>query len=89
MVERVTSETETILVKLAETIGSQLLLPSVPMDTKIREASHRGLSIWEYAPEARGAIGYKNGATSQSQNSAGLSGGYLHAAEIIEPIFRS
>jgi len=84
MVERVTSETGTIISKLADTIGAQRILPPIPVDTKIRESSHRGLTIWEYAPETRSAIGYKNGTVPKSQNSQGLTGGYLHVAEIIE-----
>jgi len=84
MVERVTSETNIIVSKLADTIGTQRILPPIPVDTKIREASHRGLSIWEYAPETRAAIGYKNGTKGKSQNSHGLIGGYLHTAEIID-----
>ncbi len=84
MVERVTSETSNIRSKLADTIGAQRIMPPIPVDTKIREASHRGLTIWEYAPETRAAVGYANGTGPKSQNSQGLSGGYLHVAEIIE-----
>jgi len=83
MVERVTTETEVILSKLGDTIGSQYILPPILVDTKVREASHRGLSIWEYAPKTRAAIGYKNGLERTSQNSMGLTGGYLHSAEIM------
>ncbi len=86
MYERVTSETNAIVSKLENTIGAQLLLPPVPIDTKIRESSHRGLSIWEYAPKTRAAIGHKNGSAPKSQNSIGFSGGYLHTAEIIERV---
>jgi len=84
MFDRVTTETAQNVQKLADAIGSGMILPPIPRDTKFREASHRGMSIWEYAPVAQGAIGYRNG--SKSQNSRGLTGGYLHIAEIIERI---
>ena len=84
MYDRVTNETAQNVQKLADAIGSGLILPPIPRDTKLREASHRGMSIWEYAPTSQGAIGYKNGA--KSQNSQGLTGGYLHLAEIIEHV---
>ncbi len=86
MVERVTSETDAVMNKLEEAIGTKLVLPSIPVDTRIREASHRGLTIWEYAPRTRAAVGYKNGDNRTSQNSLGLTGGYLHIAEIIEGV---
>ena len=82
MFDRTTRETAGNVQKLAEVIGAEMILPPVPRDTKIREASHRGMTIWEYAPNTQGAIGYKNG--SRSQNSRGLTGGYLHLAEIIK-----
>jgi chromosome partitioning protein len=82
MYDRVTNETTLNVQKLAEAIGSGLILPPIPRDTKFREASHRGMSIWEYAPTTQGALGYKNG--SKSENSQGLTGGYLHLAEIVE-----
>ena len=81
MFDRVTNETTHNVNKLAAAIGSGMILPPIPRDTKIREASHRGLTIWEYAPQTQGAVGYQNGA--KSQNSQGLTGGYLHIAEII------
>lgn len=82
MFDRVTNETAQNVQKLADAIGSGMILPPIPRDTKFREASHRGLTIWEYAPTTPGVIGYKN--VSKSQNSRGLTGGYLHIAEIIE-----
>jgi len=84
MFDRVTRETAQNVQKLAEAIGRELILPPIPRDTKFRESSHRGLTIWEYAPGCQGAIGYKNG--SKSQNSRGLTGGYLHLAEIIKNV---
>lgn len=86
MIERVTTETGVIMTKLEDTIGSKYILPPILVDTKIREASHRGLSIWEYAPKTRSAIGFKNGKDRNSQNSQGLTGGYLHSAEIMAKI---
>ena len=84
MFDRTTNETARNVQKLADVIGAGMILPPVPRDTKIREASHRGMTVWEYAPNCQGAIGYKNG--SKSQNSRGLTGGYLHLAEIIEKL---
>ncbi len=84
MFDRTTNETAQNVQKLAEAIGAGMILPPIPRDTKLREASHRGMTIWEYAPNCQGAIGYKNG--SISQNSRGLTGGYLHLAEIIEKL---
>ncbi len=84
MFDRVTNETAQNVQRLADAIGANMILPPIPRDTKFREASHRGMTIWEYAPNSQGAIGYKNGA--KSQNSKGLTGGYLHLAEIIERI---
>ena len=82
MFDRTTRETSQNVQKLAEVVGAEMILPPIPRDTKVREASHRGLTIWEYASKAPGAIGYPN--HSKSQNSRGLTGGYLHLAEIIE-----
>ena len=86
MFDRVTTETAGNVQKLADLIGANMILPPIPRDTRLREASHSGMTIWEYAPNSPGAIGYRNG--SKSQNSQGLTGGYLHLAEIIQNLIR-
>lgn len=80
MFDKTTGETQANIGRLVGSIGADAILPPVPRDTKIREASAVGQSIWEFAPMCQGAIGYVNG--SKVQNSQGRTGGYLHAAEI-------
>lgn len=82
MFDRTTSETAENVKRLATALALDVVLPPVPMDTHCREATARGLTIWEYAPETAAAIGYKNG--SRIRNSKGLTGGYLHLAEIVQ-----
>lgn len=85
MYDRQTTETQLNLARLRETLGSaDLVLPPIPLDTRIREATSRGLTIWEYAPGSTGAIGYA--ATSDAPNSRGRVGGYLHLGEIVERV---
>lgn len=85
MYDRQTAETVSNLLRLREAVGSaDLVLPPVPMDTRMREASSRGLSIWEYAPRSPSAIGYP--AASDAPNSEGRVGGYLHLGEIVERV---
>jgi len=82
MYERVTRETTRMLNLLTEIVGRTYVLPPIAEDTSIREASEAGLSIWEYNPSGRAAIGYEaNGA--KFVNSLGRVGGYLHTAEYI------
>ncbi len=80
MFDKVTNETMHNARHLQDSISAKMILPPIPRDTKIREASSRGQSIWEHAPESQAAIGYANG--SKQRNSRGLVGGYLHVAEI-------
>jgi chromosome partitioning protein len=82
MVDRVTSETSENKRILGDAIGHHMILPPIPRDTKVREASHRGMTIWEYAATSTAAVGYLNG--SKEQNSFGKTGGYLHVSEIVE-----
>ena len=81
MFDKTTNETKDNLKRLAAKLGASMILPPVPRDTKIREASSYGKTIWEWAPATDGAIGYLNG--SKARNSKGLTGGYLHLAEIL------
>lgn len=86
--ERTTRETKSNTQRLGELVGSALVLPPIPEDTRIREATSRGLTIWEYAPESPGAVGYPVGAKpgERGLNSRGNLGGYLHLAEILEAV---
>lgn len=82
MFDRTTSETAGNVKRVQETWGTDLLLPPVPRDTKVREAASYGETIWEHAPESAAAIGFMlRGA--KATNGVGRVGGYLHAAEII------
>lgn len=81
MFERSTSETMENVRRLQEALGDyRLVLPPVPRDTHVREASAYGKTIWEYWPTSPAAVGYEQG--KLARNSAGRTGGYLHAAEI-------
>ena len=84
--DKVTGETVRNIQALQQAIGANLILPPIPSDTKVREASAHGQMLWEFAPRCQAAIGFKNGA--KLRNSAGLIGGYLHVAEITESIIQ-
>lgn len=87
MYERTTAETVENVKRLKEAVAAaDLVLPPIPQDTRLREATARGLTIWEYASESPAAVGYKNG--SVVQNSRGNTGGYLHLCEMIERMIR-
>lgn len=58
--DRQTKETVVQLRALVESFG-QLVLPPVPVDTKLREAPAFGKTIWEYAPRTRSILGILNG----------------------------
>lgn len=87
MYDRMTLETNENLKRLGEMVGMEQVLPPVPVDTHIREATSRGLTIWEYAPGSSAAIGFTSEG-GKSVNSRGRVGGYLHLAEIIEEMTR-
>jgi chromosome partitioning protein len=87
MYDRTTNETVDNLKRLAETVGNELILPPIPVDTHAREATSRGLTIWEYSPDTAAAIGYPGHGTA-AKNSRGNLGGYLHLGEIIEEMVR-
>ena len=86
MHDKVTTATVRNAQLLQQTVGSDLILPPIPRDTKVREASEVGQTLWEFAPRCQAAIGFKNGAPQR--NSEGLIGGYLHLAEIVESILK-
>lgn len=54
--ERRTRETVSQLQAMVDAFGS-LVLPPVPVDTKLRESTARGQTIWEHAPRSRSAVG--------------------------------
>lgn len=81
MFDRQTGETLSNLADLARELGAERVLPPVPRDVKLREASAHGQTIWEYAPRCAGAVGYP--AQGKDVNSAGRTGGYLHVCEIV------
>ena len=58
--ERSTKESMNNLKTLTDAFG-ELVMPPIPQDTKLREASRAGKTIWEYAPQSRGAIGIGDG----------------------------
>ncbi|MCP4541800.1 MAG: ParA family protein [Chloroflexi bacterium] len=58
--DRQTNETITQLQALVGTFG-RLVLPPIPVDTKLREAPAYGQTIWEYAPKSRSVMGVANG----------------------------
>jgi chromosome partitioning protein len=57
--DRQTNETVTQLQGLVQTFG-RLVLPPIPVDTKLREAPAFGQTIWEYAPKTRSVVGVTN-----------------------------
>lgn len=77
-----TNETRKQLDDLSEQIGDQHILPGIPEDTKVREASAYGQTLWEYAPKTPALIGRVT--EGKIQNSQGKLGGYLHLCEILE-----
>jgi len=77
----VTRETLQNVERLQKAVGNALVLPPIPRDTSVREASSRGMTLWEYAPSSRAIVGYEN--ESRIVNSLGRVGGYLHLCEIV------
>lgn len=83
MFERSTKETVEQVNCLARALkSSQRVLPPIPRDVRVREASSFGMLIWEHAPNSPAAIGYEADHRQQVVNSLGRVGGYLHLAEI-------
>jgi chromosome partitioning protein len=83
--DRTTVETLTNVQKLQELLGPEKILPPIARDTRLREASACGQTIWEYAPKSQAAVGFaQRGA--RLKNGQGNVGGYLHLCEIIEAL---
>ena len=55
--ERNTRASRAILESLRDAFPSEVMMPVIPQDTKLREAPAAGKTIWEYAPQSRGAVG--------------------------------
>ncbi len=83
--DRTTAETIGNVQKLQELLGPEKILPPIPRDTKVREASACGMTIWEYAPKSPAAVGFAQRGV-KLKNSQGNVGGYLHLCEIIEAL---
>jgi chromosome partitioning protein len=81
MFERRTRETLTNLAELQKLVSPSLILPFVPRDTHVREASSRGMTIWDYAPNSPAVIGIRS--RSSMTNSLGRTGGLLHVGELV------
>lgn len=58
--DRTTKETMLQLQKLAGAFGSNVL-PPIPVDTKAREASAYGQTLWEYCQSCTALVGSRNG----------------------------
>lgn len=82
--DRSTAETLTNLQDLRNTLGPDRILPPIPRDTKVREASAHGQTIWEYAPRSAAAIGLAM--TGTDRNSLGRVGGYQHLCELVQAV---
>ncbi len=80
--DRVSNETMRNLQNIITGMSGYSVLPPIPRDTKLREASAYGQAIFEYAPSCAGSIGQLVEGTSAT-NSAGRVGGYLHLGEIL------
>lgn len=82
--DRQTNETIENVRQLQGLVGPERVLYPVARDTKVREASARGMTIWEYAPRSPAAIGQALG--GKVRNSEGRVGGYLHVCEMMEAL---
>uniref|UniRef100_UPI00321FFCC1 ParA family protein n=1 Tax=Thermogutta sp. TaxID=1962930 RepID=UPI00321FFCC1 len=77
--DRQTNESEIQLRALVQKFG-KLVLPPVPVDTRLREGPAHGKTIWEYAPDTRSVVGVPvNGK---------LVGGYLQVVEKVKEMLR-
>jgi len=70
--DRRTRETATQLKAVVEEFGARVW-PPIPQDTKAREASAYGQTLWEYTPKSPAVQGYGNG--------GGRTGGYVQAIQ--------
>lgn len=82
--DKTTNETLVNIRQLRSKIGTERILPPIPRDTRVREASSHGKTIWEYDAACRAAVGFENG--TLMKNSQGKTGGYLHTAEILSAL---
>jgi cellulose biosynthesis protein BcsQ len=55
--DRTTRETLTQLQEIVKTFGKRVW-PPIPQDTRARESSAYGKSLWEYSPESTALTGY-------------------------------
>jgi chromosome partitioning protein len=78
--DRQTNETVFQLQALAKRFG-KLVLPPVPVDTRLRECPAYGRTIWEYAPTSRSVTGIVNGSGKPV-------GGYLQIVEKVREALR-
>lgn len=76
--DRVTKESHDQLMHLAGAFGKRVL-PPIPTDTKCREATRHGQSLWEYAPKSRALYGVQNGGGNYV-------GGYVQVVQRIEEL---
>lgn len=58
--ERTTRETLTQFQELTRTFTSRVW-PPIPQDTRVREASAYGKTLWEFAPESQAVLGFSEG----------------------------
>lgn len=76
--DRQTNESVVQLQALVQKFG-KLVLPPVPVDTRLRECPAYGKTIWEYAPSSRCVSGIPNG-------NGKLVGGYIQIVEIVRGV---
>jgi len=58
--DRTTRETLTQFQEIARAFGKRVW-PPIPQDTRVRESSAYGKTLWEYAPDTTAMIGYLEG----------------------------
>jgi len=76
--DRTTNETMIQLRALVRTFG-ELVLPPIPVDTKLREAPAHGATVWEYAPDTRSVVGVRG-------HNGKRRGGYLEFIDRVREI---
>lgn len=58
--DRTTRETLTQIQEVARTFGKRVW-PPIPQDTRVREATAYGKTMWEYSPDSPAMTGYREG----------------------------
>lgn len=58
--DRTTRETITQFQEIVHAFGDKVL-PPIPQDTRVREATAYGQTLWEYSPNSPAMIGYQEG----------------------------